>query len=353
MRGLKVVVTGATGLVGSHLVDYLVNKGYRVTALVHSRVKTQPFLENWQHANVEVVEADVCDKNACRSGLTGADIVVHAAGVVDPYGQRKAILAVNVGGTANMLALSRELGVKQFIYVSSLSVITGQSDQWAVTEEATLKTCGEPYADSKVKAEQLVMAGSGEGPLAVTAVRPGFIYGPRERSWLPRLIDSISKGKAALIDGGKKETNVIYVENLNKAIEATFLNPKANGSVYNLTDGGVTNKKQLFDAISDGLGLPRVTTEVPGAVARIFCETVSLVAPYLPSDAQRHLARYSRGAFRLVGVNQGFSIAKAERELDYVDRIPFSEGMAETLLSFKVNDKSDGKKCVVGRSFRD
>jgi nucleoside-diphosphate-sugar epimerase len=171
--------------------------------------------------------------------------------------------------------------------------------------------------------------------MKVTSLRPGFIYGPRERSWMPRLINSISTGKAMLIDGGSKQTNVIYVGNLCTAVELALLNQKSYGQVYNLTDGQVISKKQLFDTIADGLGLPRVTKQVPGAVAKVFCQMVSSVAPMLPVESQRKLARFSRAAFRLAAVNQGFSIKKAESELGYTNRIPFATGMADTLSTFK------------------
>ena len=148
-----------------------------------------------------------------------------------------------------------------------------------------------------------------------------------------------------LIGGGVKETNVIYVGNLSTAIENAFLNPKAYGQAFNLTDGEKVTKKQLFDAIADGLGLPRVTKKIPVPVARFACELISSLAPLLPVEKQRGLARFSRAAFRLAGVNQGFSVKKAERDLNYVNRIPFKEGMARTLEYFK-NERNSAQKEV-------
>lgn len=353
MNNLTVAVTGASGLVGSHLVEFLSKKGFEVVALMRSAKNSEKFVEQWQNNKVKVVEADVLDPAALRAGLAGTDIVVHAAGVVDPYGSRSMIFGVNVEGTRNTLAAAKAQGVKQFVLVGSLSVITGTSDQYNIGEDVPLRKCGEAYADSKVEAEQLVMAEALRGEITVTVVRPGFIYGPRERSWLPRLINSISQGKAALIDGGGKQTNVIYVENLNRAIVATFLNTKAYGQVYNLTDGEFVSKKLLFDTIADGLKLPRVSRVIPGFLARFFCETISSVAPLLPVQTQRGLARYSRAAFRLAGLNQGFSIAKAERDLGYVDRIPFTQGMAATLATFGAGQEKITREELVGLNKRD
>ena len=114
---------------------------------------------------------------------------------------------------------------------------------------------------------------------------------------MPRLINSISTGKAMLIDGGTKETNVIYIENLCRAIEKALMNERAYGQAYNLTDGQKISKKQLFDAISNGLGLPAVTKRVPGSIAKVACEVISTIAPALPPSSRAKLSRFSRAAF--------------------------------------------------------
>ncbi|MCA9802413.1 MAG: NAD-dependent epimerase/dehydratase family protein [Cyanobacteria bacterium HKST-UBA02] len=325
----NVAITGATGLVGASLAKYLAERGYGVTALVRSREKGEALLSG-MGIKIETIP-DIQDVESLSERLQDIDVLVHAAGCVDPYGKREAIFAINVGGTRTALAAAAKQGVQQFIHISSLSVITGQGDQYDVDESAPLTRCGEAYADSKVEAEQLVMSEASAGDIQVTALRPGFIYGPGERAWLPRLVNSISRGKAMLIDGGVKETNVIYVQNLNRAIEGAILNENAYGRVYNLTDGEKVTKKMLFDTIADCLGLPRVKKKIPSAVAKPACEIISTIAPFLGPDKQKELARFSRAAFRLAGVNQGFSIARAEKDLGYVNRIPFSEGMKETL----------------------
>ena len=270
-RKAKVAVTGASGLVGGHAVEHLADQGYDVVAVLRTVPDhLQRFIDGYAGTgSIAIAKADLNDQAALEKAFSGADVVVHAAGSVDPYGSREAIFATNYGGTVNALAASKKTGVKQFIFISSLSVITGQGDQYDVDESAPLKPCGESYADSKIEAEKSVMAEAGKGELKVTALRPGFIYGPRERSWMPRLINSIATGKAMLIDGGTKQTNVIYVENLNSAIASTLLNERTFGQVYNLTDGQVISKKELFDAISNGLGLPPVTKKIPGSIAKL------------------------------------------------------------------------------------
>lgn len=346
---VKVAITGASGLVGSHLAEHLVLSGYEVVAMSRNASSEKCLTAITGPGKLTLLNVDVNDENALQHAFTGCDVVVHAAGTVDPYGSRQTIFKTNVEGTRNAMSAARNRGVKQFIFVSSLSVITGQGDQFDVDETAELKPCGESYADSKVEAERLVMSEPETSSMKVTSVRPGFIYGPREKAWMPRLINSIGTGKAMLIGGGVKETNVIYVGNLSKAIENAFLNPKAYGQVFNLTDGEKVTKKELFDAIADGLGLPRVSKQIPVPVARFACEMISSFAPLLPVEKQRGLARFSRAAFRLAGVNQGFSVKKAERDLNYVNRTSFKEGMAKTLEYFKAERQGAQKEVATRR----
>ena len=330
-QDISIAITGASGMVGSFLVNYLQND-YKVKALVRQTSDIQAIAQ----AHCQIERVDFNSETQLKQALESVDVVIHAAGFVDPHASRQEIYAANVNGTKRLLDASISSGVKQFIHISSLSVLTGQADQFNIDERAPLRYCGEAYADSKVDAEKVVVAAK----IATTILRPGFIYGPGERAWLSKLINSLKQGNVMLIDGGSKETNVIYVGNLAKAARASILNSAAYGQAYNLTDGQSISKKMLFDTICNELKLPLVKKKMPGFVAKSVCDFVSLVYPTLPSAAQAKLGRFSRAAYRLVGVNQGFSIEKAKRELNYNNRINFREAMAQTLKYFE----TDGAK---------
>jgi nucleoside-diphosphate-sugar epimerase len=338
-----VAVTGATGLVGRAVVKTLVQSGKyhvvaigrRLNALEALALEVRPEGVGGQETDLVLIECDINDKAKINEALAGAAVVVHAAGSVDAQGERAAIFKVNVGGTENVLAAARQQNLKQMIHISSLSVVTGQADQFEVDESAPLVTCGEPYADSKVAAEKHLAAAMTSGSLPITILRPGFIYGPGERAWLPRLIESIRLGRAVLVDGGLRQTNVIYVGNLAKAVESAILNTLAFGEVFNLTDGERVSKKLLFDEISEGLALPLVQKSLSREAIKPVFDIVSAFTPFLPRGMRPALARFSPGAFRLVAVNQGFSIGKAEQLLDYKNRISFKDGMALTLKGFR------------------
>ena len=349
-------ITGATGLVGRALVADLC-KTFAVVAIARD---SQALAKLVQSVEPQAITkpiarvADVCDLTALEQAFVGLDIVIHAAGFVDPLADRQLILSINTGGTANAMKAADKAGVQQFIQISSLSVITGQGDQFNLDESAALQLCGEAYADSKVEAEKLFDSANfkqGNYKFVYTILRPGFIYGPGERSWLPRVSKAIATGQAMLVDGGSRETNVVYVGNLAKAVRSAILNERAYGQVFNITDGEKVSKKQLFDAIADGMGLPRVKKDLPRWLVKPVCQLVTAFTANkkMTPQAQAKLARFSPAAFRLAAVNQGFSIAKAERILDYnsSNRISFKDGMDITMKSIKAQtlvERQDNEK---------
>lgn len=338
LRNKRVFVTGASGLVGSDFVERLVAEhGACAVAAVRATTNTAALsaLAARFSDRLSIVEAPLDDEDKLAEAMLGCDAVVHSAATIDPNGNGKNLRAVNVEGTRNTLNAAIKAGIKHFVHISSLSVITGEEDKYNVSESEPLRHCREAYANSKIDAELIVMAEKERGRIEVTALRPGFIYGPREQAWMPRLMQALKQGRALVVGGGVKQTNVIYVKNLSRAIILALLNKVAYGQVYNLTDGQIVTKKQLFDTVADELGLPRARIHVPVGVAKLLCEMSSLAAPWAPPFVEPLLSRYSRPAFRLAAVNQGFDISKAERELGYTDRIPFAIGMAETLAVWK------------------
>jgi nucleoside-diphosphate-sugar epimerase len=337
MDRIKVFVTGATGTVGLYLVGYLASRDYQVVGLVRPTSQRELLEKIIQsHPNkISSVAADIKKIGHLSEDMAGCDVVVHTAAAVEPYSNWDELRQVNVQGTDNVLQAAINAGVKHFIHISSLSVITGDQDQFKVNEEQVPIYSRELYANSKIEAEKVALAHAADGHINVTILRPGFIYGPGERTWMPKLIQAMKKGRALLVGNTDKETNVIYVENLCRAIEASLLNAKTYGEIYNLTDGQPITKKVLFDTICDGLYLPRVTLIIPAFAAKLLVESASALTPFVPNYFKNKLALYSRAAYRLVAINQGFDISKAERDLKYVERIPFAEGMARTLSTWK------------------
>lgn len=330
---LKVGVSGATGMVGRSVVSTLAQAGHSVLAL--ARAPQPALFQGLPAVSFAAADLTTVDPLELQSLCKGLDVLVHAAGFVDPLAGREEVFAVNLGGTRKIFEAATAAGVRQFIHISSLSVITGQEDQFDLDESAPLRRCGEAYADSKVESEEFISKQN--GPMVWTILRPGFIYGEGERSWLPRVIASIRGGQAVLVDGGKRQTNVVYAGNLSRAVMLCLLNEKSYGQVFNITDGEPVTKKQLFDAVADACGSPRIKKDLPRWLLQPVCTLVTAFARGASAPVRAGLARFSPAAFRLVAVNQGFSIKKAQTLLGYPDKqcLPFAEAMQLTLKSFK------------------
>lgn len=318
---IKIGVTGATGMVGQDMVRALRREPERFEVLPVTRQL-----------------ADITDKASLEKAFAGLDVVIHAAGFVHPTASRELIFSINYQGTRNAFEAARSAAVKQFIHISSLSTITGQGDKFDLDEDAPLAPCGEAYADSKIEAERYIQGQrGGDQSMAWTILRPGFIYGAGERTWLPRVIQSIQKGQAMLVDAGHRETNVVYVGNLSRLCLNAILNEKAYGQVYNVTDGETVSKKQLFDAIASGIGASPIKRDLPRWVVAPVCRLVSGITGFAGEETRAKFARFSPAAFRLVAVNQGFNVERARKALDLggAGHKPFSEAMRSTLETFK------------------
>jgi len=341
----RVFVTGATGLVGMHVVQHLGAKGHDLVVMTRASSDMAELRRMIRETGIQVtfVTADLVDKPELAQYMQGCDVVIHTAARIDPHGAPEVLKAINVEGTRLVLDAAVTAHVKHFIYISSLSVIMGDKDCYGITESEPLRRCKEAYANSKIAAEEIVMSAASRGDIKVTAMRPGFIYGPNETSWLPKLIFNMKAHTALMVGDGSKETNLIYVENLCRAIELSMLNEVAYGQIYNLTDGERVSKKQLVDEIAAQLEIPKIRIYIPLAAARFLVSSSSAIALCAPLRLRSRLAVFSRPALRLIGLNQGFDISKAERELGYVERIPFAVGMKKTLQSFR-DKRSDRRE---------
>jgi len=163
-------------------------------------------------------------------------------------------------------------------------------------------------------------------------LRPGFIYGPRDRTVLPRLVENLRAGRVRYLGGGERAMNTIYVGNLVDAALLASDNPNAVGQVFNLTDGEFVSKRRFIEGVADGLGVPRPPGSVPLWVAR-------LAAWWLEGTARRRNdpepPRLTQGTLKFLGLNLDFSIEKAKRELGYQPRFTFEQGLAATIAWYK------------------
>jgi nucleoside-diphosphate-sugar epimerase len=325
------LITGATGFVGGHLVEGCAARGWDVRALVRPSSDTGLL----QRHNATLVRGDLADAAAIRDALQGVEVVFHCAGKVGDWGPIEEYRAVNVEALRGLLDACGDRPLRRFVHFSSLGVYAARHHHGTDESEPLPAHHIDGYTQTKVEAEQLVWAYHREHKIPVVVLRPGFIYGPRDRTLMPKLVDNLRQRKFRYISGGKRALNCIYVGNLVEAALIAADKPEAVGQVYNLTDGEFVSKRRFIESIVNGLGLPHPPpVSVPLWLARIM-------AWWMEGQARKKNSpkppRLTQARLKLFGLNLDFSIEKAKRELGYHPRWSFDQGMAETVAWLKQN----------------
>ncbi len=211
MTSSKVVVTGADGFIGSHLVEALVRRGYEVTALSqYNSFNNWGWLEEVDcKGAIKVVSGDVRDPHFCRTLTRGADVVFHLAALIAiPYSYvaPDAYVDVNVKGTLNICQAALDNGVKRVLHTST-SEVYGTAQYVPIDEKHPLQAQS-PYSASKIGADAIAMSFANAFNLPLTTVRPFNTYGPRQsaRAVIPSIITQIAAGKKQIALGDLSPT---------------------------------------------------------------------------------------------------------------------------------------------------
>lgn len=277
LSGARALVTGAAGFIGSHLVDALLERGVEVRALDNYATG---YRENLAHClnRIELLEGDIRDMGFCRSACEGVDFVFHQAAlgsVPRSLAEPAATIEVNVSGTANVFAASRDAAVTRIVYASSSSVY-GDSDRLPKREGEEGRPLS-PYALSKKINEELADVFTRCFGLEVVGLRYFNVFGPRQSpngayaAVVPRFFAACLLGEAPVIYGdGEQSRDFTYVSD---AIEANLLASVAPASAcgrgYNVAGGNRTSVIRLAQTIRRvvGTGLePRFEPPRPGDV---------------------------------------------------------------------------------------
>jgi len=262
--GIKILVTGATGFIGSHLVERLLREGWEVRAMAHYR--SSPDLGNLQ-ADCEVVKGDIRDERCVEAAVAGCDLVVHLAALVDvPYSSiaPRSYLETNLIGTYNVLEACRRDCVP--LIATSSSEVYGTASYTPIDEQHPL-SAQSPYAASKIAADQLGAAYRRCYGLPVLILRPFNTYGPRqsERAVLPWIIRQLLKGPKVEVGNVEAKRDWLYVEDscngYIKAIE--YLMAGNSGDTFNLATGRATSVLRAIRLAADIIGVEPVIVENP------------------------------------------------------------------------------------------
>lgn len=243
MKNRPVFVTGAEGFIGSHLVETLLARGYRVKAGVcYNSFGSIGWLEALdRRSELETVAFDVRDQNAVRGAMNGCGAAMHLAALIAipySYAAPESYVDVNVKGTLNVLGAARDLGLEKVVCTST-SEVYGTAQFVPITEEHPL-VGQSPYAASKIGADQMAIAfhRSFETPVAIA--RPFNTFGPRQslRAVIPTIVAQLASGARTLALGDVTPTRDFnYVEDTAAGLLAVLESPNTVGETVNLGTG--------------------------------------------------------------------------------------------------------------------
>jgi len=344
-RGQTVSVTGANGFIAGRLVERL---------LLEEGAHVRVLMRNWTNAawiarlNPEFLEGDVTDPTSLNLAVDGADCVFHCASGGDTY---DGYMRTNVQGTDNVISACLKCGVRQMVYLSSITV-HGSRLPNIVDENTPMVRTGRGYSDSKVAAEELIQKRVKDENVPVAVIRPTFVWGPRANQFTTGPLLNIKAGTQRLIDGGIHECPAVYIDNLVDLILLAGLKPEAKGQIFPATDGHAYSWSDFISSYAKIVGQPKpqpLSSRSPATrLASMGVERLGeLLERYAGSPAPiwkkviRRSARVVRSALMNRGIPDPWylnlyssrshvSIENAQRRLGYEPRFDLKQGMAAT-----------------------
>lgn len=320
---MNVLVTGGGGFLGRALVRRLLERGDVVSVLGR---KPQSELAS---QGARVYEGDVAVAADVQRAMHGIEAVFHTAACVGSWGRAEDFDNTNIGGTKNVLDACREHRVAKLVYTSSPSVAHGDGDVEGVNEDHPYPTSFDAhYPRTKAAAEQMVLAANSETLLTV-ALRPHLMWGPGDTQLLPRAVALAKAGKLRLPGGPDKQVDCTFIDNAVDAhvlaLDALKVGARCAGRAYFISQGEPMPQTVLITRVLAAVGIAGPFRSVPPAAIRMAgaaAETwFKLRGIY---DREPPITRF---VARQLTTAHWFDISAAKRDLGYVPRVSFAEGL--------------------------
>lgn len=319
---MKVLVTGATGFVGGHLVKRLINDGHSVRALVRKGRDIKGF-----DGRVEIVYGDITDPHSLDDATRNVDMVYHSAALVREAGVPDSLFyEVNVKGTENLLEASLRNGVKQFIHISTCGVHGDVQDPPA-TEDTPFNP-EDIYQKTKIESERLAMDFRKKG-LHVVIIRPAGIYGPGDTRLL-KLFKLIKERKFLMVGDGRTLFHLVYIDDLIDALILAGQVPDAEGEAFLIAGERYLSLNELTRLIADFFGVLQRKVHLPVLPVRLLAIAMEFI--FKPLRIEPPLFRRRVDFFTK---NRAFDISKAKRILGYRPKVDIEEGVRLTVDWYK------------------
>jgi len=318
---LKVLVTGATGFVGSHVVDSLLEQGHAVYYIARS-TSNMRWLEG---KDVTRVDGSLFDVESLRHAVAGMDVVIHVAGLTAAKNEQE-FHRGNFEATRNLLDAVRAYnpGLRRFLHVSSLAVVGPSASLDAPVDESSPLRPITAYGRTKKLAEDAVRQAS---DIPSTIVRPPAVYGPRDEAILT-FFQTVSKGLATYIGFGDKSVSLVHVRDLARGIVMAAMDERAVGQTYFISSDEFYTWPQIAAMTGAVMGKRRL---IPIRLPHLAVLGIAGISGFFGKlSGKPPVLDYEKGR-DLIQEYWICSTQKARNEIGYKQQVSLQEGIGETV----------------------
>ena len=314
---MKVLVTGATGLLGGYLLQALQQRGEQIRALVLPIEHADKLIAQ----GIEVVRGDVTDASTLAPAVKNIEIVIHLAGMMGVNRPLADYRLVNVTGSEHLYRAAQSAGVRRFVHTSSHTVY-GLGHGRFLTEQDKLRPDPDPYGITKAEGDRLMQNLMRSSKMETVIIRPGTFFGPGDRLHFGRIAQRMKQGKGVIIGRGTNALPFCYVTDVVQGFLLAAYHEHAPGNIYNISNDRPLTQRELFNAVADAVGGKRPTRILPywptyyGSIA---AEKLALLTHTRPV--------VTRLGVLMFGSNTRHSVEKARRELGYEPQVELREGI--------------------------
>ena len=343
---MRILVTGASSLIGDGVVRALAARGDEVVCLQRSPVNGLAALDG-----VEQQLGDIRDQAAVERAAQGCNGIIHLAAKVGVVGERDEFLSINVEGTRNLLQAATKsaensvanLAITRFVHVSSPSVAHG--GEAIMGEAATPPVTGRTrawYVESKAIAESIAVEANGP-QLGVVVIRPHLVWGPGDTQLVGRIVERARQGRLALVGGGRALVDTTYIDNAVSALMAALdaVSPGAScaGRAYVIANGEPRPIRDLVAGICAAAGVTFEPRDVPLGAARTIGSFLERAWPKLPNRIRRGEVEppLTRFVAEQLGTAHWFDPRPAALDLGWEPTVSIDDGLERLATWFRKN----------------